>query len=122
MSYGMEVYNSNNNLIFSSDRKTLQILDFGSVEITSEGQIKNINFTAASSKPKLWLQETGHYVIFPISSTVSNIVKPSVGNLSKNTNGNYNSFTIKSDVIGQINNQVSAGVSFPWILNYIVFI
>lgn len=122
MSYGLEIYNSQNKKIFTSEIPTLQIIDYGQFTLSQDnGFEQTINFPPTTKKPKIWIEEVGYYWGLYTGTTVF-IHKPTIGDLAKNSNGEYISFTGAVDVVSSMNGNTSIGTELPWTINYIVFI
>lgn len=121
--YGIEIYNSQNEIIFSSNNKTLQILDFGKFTLEQGVGAITINFPATNQSPTIWIEEIGliGFVGNPdINKTY--VIKPTVGNLSKNSNDEYFSFEAHADVVDVVEGTFDGGTLLPWTINYMVFV
>ena len=123
MSYGLEVYNSQSEIIFSSEIDTLQILNFGQVVLEQGEGPKTINIQPTTKIPKIWIEEISLLAFLgnpDINKTY--LIKPTVGDLSKNSNEEYVSFTISADTVDILEGTFNGGVNLPWTINYIVFV
>lgn len=62
--YGIEIFNSLGELVFSSDRRTVQILKAGTVSLDWGWDVKYIEFTPVAERPQIFAQTTGRYNIY----------------------------------------------------------
>jgi len=122
MSYGIEVYNSNQDLIFSSEKNPVQILKFSSITLNNPGDEVTINFPETSSKPKIWVENSSQFYIVPSSGGLARLFHICFKNIEKNINGNYSSFTICAYILASLNIDTRQVYEFPWEINYIVFV
>lgn len=123
MSYGLEVYNSQGNIAFSSEVDTLQILDYGQVTLEQGEGPKTISIQPTTKIPKIWISEIS-LVAFLGNPDINKtyLIKPTVGDISKNDSGEYISFVISADTVDVLNGTFNGGVNLPWTINYIVFV
>lgn len=122
MNYGIELYDNNNKLIFSSEKNPIQILSTGSITVNEMGDESVETFPETENKPKIWVDNGGYYRVKPSAGEFSYVINICYKNIEKNANGNYSSFTIGAYEVGTIPIREDAGYAFPWTVNYIVFV
>lgn len=62
--YGLEVFNSAGELVFASNRKTLQILKSGTVSLDWGWDGEYIEFPPVPNRPQIFAQTAGRYNIY----------------------------------------------------------
>lgn len=107
--YGIEIFNSLGELVFSSDRRTVQILQTGHVSLPWGGS-NTITFPPVSERPQIYIQTTGRTHVwaenirywdpFGSGGYLYDVywwqMTPGIGVFEKNDDGLYYSIRISS--------------------------
>lgn len=125
--HGLALFDENGEEVFSSEYKYLKVLKMGEVTINNLNEIKTISLPPQKVKPKLTASGNYYYREEVKDYMSSYIVKPMIGDLSKDSNGNYVSFKIGMETSQSfVYNQTSAPfqpiIDVPWVIPYVVFI
>lgn len=120
----MELFNSNGELVYTSEAKTLRVWSFGTVSFSAT-TAQTINIPPTLIRPQIHMSLNGFY------SAVTDgmfyyLLRPCFGNFKKNASNQYDRFQAKIWVtvisLSFYNSIKGSENPTPWLIPYVVFL
>jgi hypothetical protein len=121
--YGLQLWNANGELVYSSLNKTVQVIGFGVVDITDLTTRFTVDFTPTLDSPELWIGGQGLTAGAQSGGYFTRLFKIASGNFIKNGNDEYYRFSvgwIQGPLVPALPSQISGLSSYivhvPWVV------
>jgi hypothetical protein len=123
MVHGIEIFNSNQELVYSSRYKTIRLIKKGSLTIQTFGDEVTITFPETVEKPEFWANKPNYVNGEEYKPNYTRLYFL-FAEILKNADNNYNA--VKFSCLGTASipappSNIDGLISFPWEINYLIF-